>query len=339
VSFKSDPETLAEAGREARDPAVLPPPALLSSPHAIAGGGATGEERGGVGRLHQLEKDMQRRREEQRIERERIAKQKAEEFKRQRQTWIDDNNNREMLMMKQQQQQQYLLAQEWDVDEQDRRAEEGGGAQSSAHGDAPLADPAMPPMVGSSRPASRREALERRQLLERQHHAQERRHEQDVHRNVLDFLDHGKHPERGEEDSSSPGGGVHSNTKAPTAHVAPLSSSAMAREAESRVMSGYRAPTEEEYRARREAVRQQREEAQEEARRNAAYVDEEVERKLWEVDLRVQREVEAELTRAQMAEIAELRARQAIAKYGRSPPSRSPQKPSYTPKMNRLQKF
>lgn len=66
--------------------------------------------------------------------------------------------------------------------------------------------------------------------------------------------------------------------------------------------------------------------------------DDEVERKLWEVELKVNRERDEELSRAKMAEIAEQRARATIAAYlGNA--ARKPLTPSYTPKLHRLQKL
>ena len=310
VSFKSD-----DGQEDRREPSS-------SSPAANRGGSESSEsssppqggtEQRAITKLVQLEKELQRRRDEQRLERERIAKQKADEYKRQRQSWIDEKN-KELL-----QQEAWATA----------------GGQSEA-------DSVLPLEVSPLRPtSSRMEALERAQQIEHVQFAQERRHEVEVHKHVHEFLKHNdsadhwsKDDNREAWDSSSPNRNRFGNN-----HQVSLSSSAKAREAESRVMHAYRAPTEEEYRAKREAERRQRELEEEEARRNAAYVDEEVEKKLWDVEMLVRREHEAELTRAQMAEIAELRARQTLAKFAKSPPQGTPPKPAYVPKLNRLQKF
>lgn len=69
---------------------------------------------------------------------------------------------------------------------------------------------------------------------------------------------------------------------------------------------------------------------------NAQY-DEEVERVLWEVDLRIQREREEELTRAKMAELAEARARSLIEAFRAPQRERRLPPPTYTPKAMRLQ--
>lgn len=65
-------------------------------------------------------------------------------------------------------------------------------------------------------------------------------------------------------------------------------------------------------------------------------VDVEVERALVEVERQVTRERDEELTRAEMAEIAERRARQMIAHYRGTKP---PPKPTYVPKLQRMKPF
>ncbi|CUG69635.1 Hypothetical protein, putative, partial [Bodo saltans] len=130
----------------------------------------------------------------------------------------------------------------------------------------------------------------------------------------------------------------------PSQQQSVLTASTKARKAEERIQHLFRPleiRSQEDRMKEREQARRDRElelEKQYEA------PDEEVEIKLWDVERRVLREHDEELSRQQMAEIAEARARAQIAAFRKQAAGGGGKAPvvakaSYIPKIQRLQKF
>jgi hypothetical protein len=128
------------------------------------------------------------------------------------------------------------------------------------------------------------------------------------------------------------------NRNETTGSLADLSASSKARRAEEVIMHLYKPPP---MKTREQRAQEIAEEKIRKQRELEDAYDAEVEARLWEVERVVMRKRDEELSRAEMAELAELRARKQLSQYyskfAAKDNSRSPPKPSYIPKMNRLQ--
>eukprot|EP00658_Telonema_sp_P-2_P055450 TRINITY_DN44078_c0_g1_i1.p1 TRINITY_DN44078_c0_g1~~TRINITY_DN44078_c0_g1_i1.p1 ORF type:complete len:481 (-),score=134.34 TRINITY_DN44078_c0_g1_i1:99-1403(-) len=261
--------------------------------------------------LEGLERQLELQRERLKAEREEAARQKVLDYKRTRQEEID--KRREELLRELQR----------DDDDQER-----GGSSSSPHRPSSRGErsPALDDRVwGAAENALQKLKEERQKKREAEREAREKA----IREGVQEWANRGAQPV-----VSMEGSVLEKHLRAMAdfeSGGAQLNMSQKAREAEERIMHMYKTPT-----------------ASEKQRRDkpptpepAPMRDIEVEHALWQAEQRVLQEEEAELTRAQMAEIAEQRARVLISNFatrsGTAP--KTPLKPSYVPKLNRLQKF
>ena len=305
VTFDESAEQLHVAKPD--DAVQKPPSAPAEPPPAPTAPESTPPPPAAISRtankLNELEKQIIQQREAKKAERERVAQQKVDEYKRQRQVAIAKQREEAVLAM----------------------AEAEGVSEFVESRNGGVSEAFVRRMIEDQR------VLRKKQLEEEE--AREQKLREDIAKwmdNTPDKDDNADGPTKHRPVVSSSAAAVlHGRVSASPHHE--LSDTAKARAAEARIMPMYRAPTEEEYQQKKAA---QRAKQKEEARAKEALYDHEVQQKLHEVEALIRREQEVELSRAEMAMLAEARAREMIDKFKKAPP-----KPTYVPKVNRIQKF